>query len=144
MADKTKYIQDFENIKKQHQQQLLQIEFLLNNNRTKETIDKKDTFCSFNEWALDPALEKLLGLQIYQKLLTAHSQWHTYYQKILQILFEENTGTFRKLFSSKPSAQAIDKAKAYFDDLQQATNALEHAIVVCERRLNALSASKFS
>jgi hypothetical protein len=145
MADKAKYLHDFEEIKKQHEQQVLKIEFLLNNNRAHEEIEKEDNFCSFNVWALDnPTLEKLLGVQIYQKLTTAHTQWHIYYKKILQILFEEKTGMLRKLFSSKPSPQAIDKAKAYFDDLQQATKELNHAIAVCERRLNALSEAKFS
>ncbi|NPA65411.1 MAG: hypothetical protein GXO11_00870 [Epsilonproteobacteria bacterium] len=146
MADKAKYLQDFQNMKKTHEQQVLQLEFLLQNNRSHEEIEKEDAFCNFNVWALDnPMLEKLLGVQIYQKLITTHAQWHTYYKKILQILFEENrTGLLRKLFSSKPSPQAIDKAKAYFDDLQQATKELDHAIAVCERRLNALNESKFS
>ncbi len=145
MANKAQYLHSFQEIQKQHKGQLLQIEFLLNKNSSTETIDKKDNFCTFNTWALNnPALEKLLGVQMYKKLITTHTQWHTYYKKILQILFEENTSTFRKLFSSKPSAQAIDRAKAYFDDLQQATNELEHIVVVCERRLNALNESKFS
>jgi len=145
MADKAKYLQDFQNIKKTHEQQVLQLEFLLQNNRTNEEIEKKDTFCSFNVWALDnTTLEKLLGIQIYKKLITAHAQWHVYYKKILQILFEENTSKFRKLFSSKPSPQAIDKAKAYFHDLQEATKELDHMVTVCERRLNALNESKFS
>jgi len=100
--------------------------------------------CTFGKWFYSSDLAKIiLGPQIYEKLEQTHAQWHQIYAKVYNLLFPKK-GLLGKIFQGKPKPQDIDKAKAYYDDLQQLTNELVHKLEVAQKRAQALSETKFT
>ena len=123
---------------------MLKIELLVNGSTIEHPIstDKRATF--FGEWFYqNEILQKNLGSILYDKLYNLHSSWHIQYKKIYDIYFGDNKSLFKKFFNKKPSSMDIDKALAYFDDLKSINSELLHTLEVSQRRLSALSETKF-
>lgn len=141
---KEQCIEQIENVKAAHLKLMNSIDLAINGLDTQyyEPLSKYE--CQFGKWFYGSDLAKLiLGPQIYDRLEETHAQWHQIYAKIYTLLFPKK-GVIGKLFQSKPKAQDIDRAKAYYDDLQQLTDKLVRELEVAQKRAQALSESKFT
>ena len=142
--------QILESVKKAREAHLLQmdkIEAAIEGKAIKNptAVSKKE--CDFGHWIYDESnkIKELIGVQFYEKLDAKHEQWHTEYLKIYNIFFKEKKkGLFSKLMgSSGIEPLELDKEKLYYTELKTTTQELLKALASAERRLEALSESKF-
>lgn len=144
-SKKEQCIEQIESVKAAHLKQMSSIDLVLNGVETQHYAPLSKYECRFGRWFYGSDLAKLiLGPQIYDRLEKTHAQWHQTYAKIYNLLFPKKGGLGKFFQSSKPKEQDIDKAKAYYDDLQQLTNKLIHELEVAQKRAQALSESKFN
>jgi hypothetical protein len=106
------------------------------------------TECAFGKWLYDEEnrMKLIIGSQFFAALDLEHEKWHTEYKKIHSILFNEKQkkGLFsRMLGKSNIEPLEMDKVKLYYKDLQDTTERLLKALGSAERRVNALSETKF-
>jgi len=106
------------------------------------------TECDFGHWLYgeNNHVKKLIGSQFYEKLDLQHERWHSEYLRIYNIFFtQKKKGLFSKFFKRNSiDPLELDKAKLYYAELQETTEALLQALGAAERRLEALSETKFS
>ena len=109
-------------------------------------ISKKK--CEFGHWLYgdEERMKKILGVQFYENLDSIHESWHMVYAKIHAIFIpEEEGGFFSKIFNRhKISPLEYEKAKVYYKDLEDATHNLLRLLDASQRRVQALSESKFA
>lgn len=92
-------------------------------------------------------MKDILGSQLFNRLDKHHEAWHQEYLNIYNIFFKEDkkTGIFSKIFGiGKVDTLTLDKANAYFVELQHATEELLKASESATRRVSALQDSKFT
>ena len=144
MSKKSEFIDSLLEVKKYHQRQTRKIKLLMIDVQVEgiAPINKKESFVG--QWFYEqPLSREYLGSQLYEQLEMLHTQWHMHYAKIYQIFFKKS-GFFKKLSQQKPSEFELDKAKAYYGDLEIVSEEFLSTISTCEKRLHALSESKFS
>jgi len=133
--------------KKAHELQMEKIEATINGKDIQNPTAVVRTECSFGRWLYDENnhIKEILGLQFFTNLEVAHTKWHNEYMKIYDIFFEGRKKAFfsDKLKPKKVSEMDLDKAKLYYVELKETTDELLRAIASSERRLSALSESKF-
>jgi hypothetical protein len=105
--------------------------------------------CDFGHWIYDDAnrVKELIGSQFYEKIDVKHEQWHMEYFRIYNIFFNDKNkkGFFSKLLGAKSvDALELDKAKLYYVEIKETTEALLQALASAQRRLEALPESKFN
>ena len=145
MTKKEFCLENLHKAKNSHENEMIKLEMVFKGSLPENPTPRGSTECFLGKWFYSsPNLNKYLGPQLYQKLEALHNQWHSQYTKIYDIYFkEEKKGFFKKLKKHQPSQMEKDKAAAYYDDLKKITQELLHTLIICERRLKALSDSKF-
>ena len=142
--------QTLESVKKAREAHLLQmdkIEAVIEGKKIENptAVSKKE--CDFGHWIYDESnnVKGLIGIQFYEKLDAKHEQWHMEYFKIYNIFFKEKKkGLFSKLLGrNSVDPLELDKAKLYYSELKATTEELLKVLGSAERRLEALSESKF-
>lgn len=141
---KEQFLEQIKSVKAAHKKLMESIHLTLNGITTDYYKPVSKYECKFGKWLYDGDLQKIiLGPQIYERLENTHALWHQTYAKIYNLLFPEKKG-IGKFFGGKPKSQDLDKAKAYYDDLQQLTDKLMRELEVAQKRVQALSESKFN
>ena len=132
-----------------HIEQMRKINMMLRGREVKNPTSVAKTECQFGQWLYGDTKEfltNILGLQFYEELDNAHEKWHTEYAKIYELVVpKKKGGFFSKLLSSEEvDEMALDKAKAYNNDLEPNTENLLRMLEKSKRRINAMSESKFA
>jgi len=150
--DKLQTLDLIEEMKQSHQLQMHKIELLIEGKDVDELTVVAKTECDFGKFLYtnEEHLKDILGLIFYEKLEKLHEKWHLEYLRIYEIFDEymknknEKKGFFAKFTgSAKISEMDIDKAKLYYSELKATTSDLVKTIDMCQRRVSALSTSKF-
>ena len=144
---KEQTLESVQKARKAHLLQMDKIEAIIEGRKVENptAVSKKE--CDFGLWIYDDTnhVKELIGQQFYEKLDEKHEQWHNEYLKIYNIFFKENKkGFFSKLFgNSNIDPLELDKAKLYYVELKVITQELLKVLASVQRRLEALSESKF-
>ena len=103
--------------------------------------------CQFGQWLYGDTqrMKSILGVQFYENLDTTHEAWHMQYAKIHAIFANgKKEGLFSKIFAThKIDPLDLERAKVYYKDLEQTTKDLLRLLDANQRRVQALSPSKF-
>jgi len=145
--DKNQTVAAMVRARKSHETQMAKIEASLSGEKVENPAPLLKTSCDFGKWLYSPEnhIEEILGELFYVKLEKAHAQWHAEYARIYHIFYkEEKKGFFSSLLGShKIDDLEIDKAKLYYMELEVTTKELLHVFGSCERRISAMSDTKF-
>ena len=137
-----------EKARNSHESQMAKIEKLIAGEEVATPTAVPKTQCVFGQWlyAKENHLEELLGSLFYKNLEEKHAQWHSEYIRVHQIFFGEQKkkGFFAHLIGAdKVDDLELDKARLYYSELQGTTKELLSILASCERKLSAMSDSKF-
>ncbi len=132
-----------------HEVQMAKIKSVIEGNEVENPTAALKTECTFGKWLYneDNKVQKILGLQFYNNIDILHTRWHSEYIRIFEIFFkkQEKKGFFSKMLgNSKIDGMDLDKAKLYYSELLKTTQELLKALDISQRRIQALSDSKFS
>ena len=145
--NKQRMLDDLENAKKIHLQQMQKIADVLEGKQVEHptALGKMECECGVWFYSNQERMINILGAQLFHRLDDAHEAWHRDYVNIYNIFFKEKkTGLFSKLLgTNKVDAMTLDKAKLYYSELKKDTDELFHAADAAIRRVSALSSSKF-
>ncbi|MEA3330956.1 MAG: hypothetical protein U9Q29_04600 [Campylobacterota bacterium] len=145
--DKIQTLHFIEEARRIHESQMYKIEVLLSTKEIDNLLAVPKSECEFGKMlsSNEVFLRHILGTLFYENLDEIHSRWHSEYYKIYNIFFKkEKKGLLSKIMgSNKVSEMDIDKAKLYYSDLKITTAELIKVITQCQRRVFALSNSKF-
>ena len=145
--DKEKTLEAIQKARAAHESQMAKIEALIDGKEVDNPTAVAKTKCEFGKWLYDEdnKVQKVLGAQFYQTIETVHEQWHIEYMRIFEIFFKDKKkGFFSKIVGSdKVNDMEIDKAKLYYSELLKTTDDLLKILASSERRITALSDSKF-
>ena len=132
-----------------HEEQMAKIAALISGQSIQDPTALSQRECLFGQWFYgnEEHLKRILGMQFFTKLESQHSAWHMQYHKIYVIFFNNQNkkqGLFSKIVGAdKISPLEIDKAKLYYAELKTHTQELLTTMMACERRIAALSDTKF-
>ena len=145
---KSEMLEAIENAKKTHLEQMHIIASALKGKKVDHppALSKKECECGAWFYADEATMKNILGIQLFEKLDSHHEKWHQEYHHIYDLLFKEEkkTGLLSKIFKSdKIDELSLDKAKAYYRELQSSTDELMKVADATYRRLMALKESKF-
>ena len=147
MSTKVECLKKLDDIAQEHKKLLLALDILVRTADPEETkVQQNPSNCSYIQWFLseeETTLKQRIGLQPMEKLELIHKEWHSTYNKIIEIFYPKKKSFFKKLIHTSPNMQELDKAKSYLFDLQNITHNLEETVTSIKRRINALSESKF-
>ncbi|WP_434581016.1 CZB domain-containing protein [Sulfurimonas sp. NW15] len=145
---KEKTIDAMEHAREAHIEQMTKIKFLIEGKNIDNLTPVSKMKCEFGKWFYDDTQEikSVLGVQFYESLDRIHEAWHIQYAKIHAIFTgAKEEGFFSKLFKThKVDDLELEKAKVYYKDLEEITKDLLRLLETSKRRVQALSASKFS
>jgi hypothetical protein len=145
--NKSKSLDAIENARKSHELQMAKIEALIFGKKVENPTAVAKTQCEFGKWLYnqDNRVKEILGALFYTEIETLHGKWHSEYLRIFEIFFKDKKPSFLSVFTggSKIQAMDIDKAKFYYSELQVTTNELLKILASSQRRISALSESKF-
>jgi magnesium-transporting ATPase (P-type) len=152
MGNKTQCLENLQQAENSHKQAMHNLDIFLRSYalnpvtfESKTPLNK--TECLFGQWFYtQKEIKSHLGVQLYEKIDALHTNWHQQYAKIYEIFFQDNKkkSFLGKLFhKNNISESELDRAKAYYDDLQTITNSLLNQLQVAKRRITAMSDSKF-
>ncbi len=145
---KEQMINAIESTKKIHLDQMHTISVALKGSKIDSPPPLFKNECPCGLWFNQNAqqLKDILGAQLFEKLDLHHEQWHSEYKKIYDILFKnmKKTGFLSKVLKKdKIDEMALDRAKAYYKELEMSTEAMLRVADAATRRILALSDSKF-
>jgi len=144
---KEQMLEALESAHQTHQQQMEKIRTVIEGKEIENppAIGKMECVCGSWFYAHVDAMKRILGLQLFERLDSAHEAWHRDYVNIYNIYFkEEKKGFFSKLLgANKVDPLQQDKAKLYFIELEKDSEELLSASASAQRRVTALSDSKF-
>lgn len=137
-----------EKAKKTHLEQMHKIEAVINGEHVENptALSKKECECGVWFYAHENEMKEILGVQLFDRLDKHHEEWHHEYLNIYNLFFKEDkkTGLFSKILGrNKVDTLTLDKACAYFVELQKATQNLLKASESATRRVSALQETKF-
>jgi len=153
--NKAKILESLKKAREAHEAQMIRLQNLI---EAGEVVDYKKvsqkqcpvskTICDFGQWLYgeENHIEELVGELFYKELETLHAQWHIEYVKVFKILFNpEGKGLLSKFLSHDNTIDELelDKVKTYYKDMEKITQQLLSTLKTCERRLNAMSDSRF-
>ena len=145
--NKTKTLESIQNARKAHILQMEKIEAAIDGKIVNNPTALSKTECGFGQWLYDDTnnLRNVLGAFFYDNLDALHEKWHLEYCRIFEIFFKnEKKGLFSKIIgTSKISAMDVDRAKLYYSELKVTTEELLKALASSERRIAALSETRF-
>jgi len=134
--------------RKAHLEQMEKVVSLIEGEQVNDLTPISKKKCEFGHWLYgdEERMKKILGVQFYENLDSVHERWHIIYAKIYAVFSEEEEGGFfSKIFKKhKISSLEYEKAKVNCKDLEQITDDLLRLLDANERRVLALSESKFT
>ncbi|MCD6258496.1 MAG: CZB domain-containing protein [Helicobacteraceae bacterium] len=145
---KQQTLDSIQTARKYHEVQMQKISALVSGKTIVDPTSVSKRECAFGQWIYDEEkhLRVILGSQFYEAIEQLHGKWHEQYYKIYEIFFTKpKNGLFSKVLKlNKVSMLELDKAKLYYAELQQNTQELLKMMSISERRVMALSDSKFA
>lgn len=145
--DKSKSLTAIESARKSHELQMAKIEALISGKDVENPTAVAKTQCEFGKWLYnqDNRVKEILGTQFYTEIETLHGKWHNEYLRVFEIFFKDKKPKFFSIFTgaSKIKVMDLDKAKFYYSELKVTTNELLRVLASSQRRILALSDSKF-
>ncbi len=145
--NKQETINAIEHAREAHIEQMAKVKSLIEGKHVDNLTPVSKIKCEFGQWLYGDKerVKNILGAQFYENLDMIHEAWHIQYAKIHAIfVHEKDEGFFSKIFGvHKINALELEKAKVYYKDLEQATKDLLRVLDASQRRVQALSASKF-
>ncbi len=145
--DKSKTLEAIQSARKSHKAQMLKIEQALDGEDIDNPTAVSKIECNFGLWLYgkDNHVKEILGSQFFSAIELYHSRWHGEYLRIYNILFKKKKkGFFSKMIASpKIDSMELDRVKLYHSELKATTNELLKILASSERRLEAMSESKF-
>ena len=140
-------LESIQNARKYHEMQMEKIRGLVSGKKIEDPTAVSKRECAFGKWIYEDEqyLRDILGAQFYESIEMQHAKWHEQYYKIYQIFFTKpKKGLLAKVLKqNKISQLELDKARLYYVELRQCTEELLKFITSSERRVMALSDSKF-
>jgi hypothetical protein len=147
MMDKSTSLAALENARKSHEVQMAKIEALINGKEVENPTAVAKTQCEFGKWLYnqDNHVKEILGTQFYEEIETLHGKWHNEYLRVFEIFFKDKKPSFFSILTggSKIKVMDLDKAKFYHSELKVTTSLLLKVLASSQRRISALSDSKF-
>ena len=144
---KQKMLTALEDARKSHELQMRTIASMIKGREVSETLEVDKRKCKFGKWLYseDNHLKSIIGSQFYAKLDEEHTRWHSECHKISEILsVKEKKGFISKLVgSNKEEQMKREKAGIYHEQLKIKTEELLKVLRSSQRRLEAISDSKF-
>ena len=145
---KEKALEAIEKAIESHKAQMAKIERLVYAQTVENPTAVSKAQCDFGKWLYNKEnhVQEILGNQFYERLDTLHEKWHKEYFKIFKIFFpDDKKGFFSKLIGSKQvDTLALDKARLYYTEIGETTHDLLVVLSSSQRRMSALSESKFN
>jgi len=153
--NKTQTLEALQRAKEAHEKQMIRLQNLIAEgevldyaNVAKTQCPVAKTMCEFGQWLYSENghLEDVIGELFYKELETLHAQWHVEYVKVFKILFNpKKKGFLSKILNHDNHIDELelDKAKTYLGDLEKISQELLSTLNTVQRRLNAMSDSKF-
>ncbi len=130
-----------------HMSQLDKIQALIDGEEITNPTTVSYTKCTFGLWLYDKNnnIENILGENFYQQIEQLHIKWHGEYSRIFDIFFtNRKKGFFAKILGhSNVDEKELDRAKLYYSELQETTQNLLRILASSQRRIAALSETKF-
>lgn len=145
---KSQTLEAIEKARLAHIEQMKKIDLMLRGMSVENPTSVSKMQCAFGKWLYGEQKDfivSILGLQFYEELDRAHEAWHVEYAKIYALLIpKKREGFFAKVFQkSSIDTLTIDKAKAYYVDLEANTKQLLKMLEKSQRRMMATSEAKF-
>jgi len=144
---KEQTLESIQNAKKYHEIQMEKISGLIYGKVITDPTAVSKRECNFGHWLYseEAHLRDILGAQFFESIEKTHGKWHEQYYKIYEIFYQKpKKGLISKMLKrDKVKQLEIDKAKLYYVELKQCTNELLNYMAISERRVLALSESKF-
>ncbi len=147
IMNKEKTLESIQNARKAHLSQMDKIEAAIDGKSIEEPTALAKTKCAFGQWlyADENHLRDIMGSLFYENIEVLHAKWHSEYLRIFEILFKgEKKGFFSKILGTpKVDEMQMDRVKLYYSELKATTEELLKALASSQRRISALSESKF-
>jgi hypothetical protein len=145
---KSQTLEAIEKARLSHIGQMEKIDLMLKGVEIENPTSVSKTKCEFGKWLYgndDDFMANILGLQFYEQLDKEHEAWHTEYAKIYDLLIQKKKkGFFAKVLNKNSvDTLSLDKAKAYYVELEGTTERLLHMLEKSKRRLMAINETKF-
>ncbi len=142
-------IHAIESAESYHEEQLQKVSMLLEGKKIKNPTPLSKEACNFGKWLYSEAkdIQKIIGSQFYDNIELMHGFWHTEYKKIYEIFYDsEKNSIMTFLFGNRKNVkpEMLQRAKEYYQELQEITHNLLKALNVSKRRVLALGESSFS
>jgi len=134
-------------VREYHIEMLSNIRRLVNGRDVEVLAPVAKTKCTLGKWLYNPdnRLKDILGLMFYEKIDALHEKWHAEYINIYNIFDKKEKKSFlsKIMGSNKIKMMDIDKAKAYYADLEITTEKILTELDKSHRRFLALSDASF-
>ncbi|MBA3025637.1 MAG: hypothetical protein FP820_04420 [Sulfurimonas sp.] len=145
--NKSKSLDAIDNARKSHELQMAKIEALVQGREVENPTAVAKTQCEFGKWLYnqDNRVKEILGMQFYTEIETLHGKWHSEYLRVFEIFFKDKKPSFFSMLTggSKIKVMDLDKAKFYHAELKVTTSELLKVLASSQRRITAMSESKF-
>jgi len=145
--NKKKSVEAILKVREHHVDQMVNIKKLVNGRDVDVLIPVAKTECKFGKWIYEPKnrVKDILGLMFYDKIVALHGKWHEEYIKIYTVFQKKEKKSFLSKItgSNKIKMMDIDKAKAYYADLEITSENLLIELDKSHRRFLALSNASF-
>jgi hypothetical protein len=145
--NKSKSLDGIDNARKSHELQMAKIEALVQGREVENPTAVAKTQCEFGKWLYnqDNRVKEILGMQFYTEIETLHGKWHSEYLRVFEIFFKDKKPSFFSMLTggSKIKVMDLDKAKFYHAELKVTTSELLKVLASSQRRITAMSESKF-
>lgn len=143
--NKNKSIEAILKAKEHHASQMLIIKKLAHGRDINGPSPTTIMECNFGKWLYNPKyrIKEILGLIFYEKMDSLHKKWHNEYLDIYKIFQKKEKKTFFSKITgnNKIKPMDVDRAKAYYKDLEKTSEKLLLELDKSHRRFVALSDS---
>ncbi len=106
-----------------------------------DKIPVEHTSCDFGQWYHNDGKLMLGHLTSYEAIYTPHEMLHEIYKRIFHVLHaKDNSGIFKKLFSSKGTREneRMELARSYMEELVGVSETLLKALDILEQEIRDL------
>ncbi len=145
--NKQETINAIEHAREAHIKQMAKVESLIEGKHVDNLTSVSKMKCEFGQWLYGDKerVKNILGVQFYENLDMIHEAWHIQYAKIHAIfMHEKDEGFFSKFFGiHKINDLELERSKVYYKELEHITKDLLRVLDASQRRVQALSVSKF-
>ncbi len=134
-------------VKEYHEDMISNIRGLVNGRDVEILPPVAKTKCTLGLWLYNPEnrVKDILGLIFYEKIDALHEKWYDEYINIYNIFNKKEKKSFlsKIMGSNKIKMMDMDRAKAYYADLEITTEKILTELDKSHRRFLALSNASF-